>query len=351
MLQETLQVGSPVRFVSGTYKGKFGTVERLTPQRAHVSSPDMEKLVCVYKTSLHLDSPQQVTPQGTPQVHQSPPQQMQQTPVGPQSATPRRSSRLASNPPQPPSPCQLSSRPGALPLSFGGRPIEKIVLAKELGGKQESSFLKEWLGPRWLMEEMPLPHGSNCPALPELKLQYNGLSYQFVASKVFDNGMEPWGGKKKCLRMVYAEADGISLQGELEKLADWRALPNIRKVASRLELLQSPGEVHTELFGEPLSPDLFELIDEPLTEESGGCGFISQSVLEQLLSGGKERVPIAAKRATSIQVRIFISRKDAAPEDPGGIFKGMLTAKADINNIQLPPSMHKVCTHTTASRP
>lgn len=30
-------------------------------------------------------------------------------------------------------------------------------------------------------------------------------------------------------------------------------------------------------------------------------------MLEQLLSGGKERMPIVAKRATNIQVRIFIT--------------------------------------------
>lgn len=89
-----------------------------------------------------------------------------------------------------------------------------------------------------------------------------------------------------------------------------------------------------------LSPEQFELIDEPLTAESGGCGFIPEELLIELLRCGKERIPIAAKRATSIQVRIIIVVKDT-PGAPGGIFKGMLTAKAGISKIQLPPSMHK----------
>jgi hypothetical protein len=71
-------------------------------------------------------------------------------------------------------------------------------------------------------------------------------------------------------------------------------------------------------------------------------------MLEQLLSGGKERMPIAAKRATNIQVRIFITHTHMSPDDLGGVFKGMLTAKPGIDKIQLPPSMHKVRTHTAS---
>ena len=149
--------------------------------------------------------------------------------------------------------------------------IEKIVLTKEGGGKGETTFLKEMLGERWSVVQVPLPHSSKAPALPELRETYNGVSYEFVASKVFDDGTEPWGGQKKCLRMVFAAIAGeglplVSLQDELEKLADWCALPNSRKVASRLELLQSPGEVHFELSpGVPLCPEMLELIDDPLT--------------------------------------------------------------------------------------
>jgi hypothetical protein len=231
-------------------------------------------------------------------------------------------------------------------------PIEKLVLAKEGGGKEETGFLNHLLGEaRLFVVQVPLPSLSKPPALPRPRETSNGKEYEFVASKVFDDGMEPWGGKKKCLRMVYAAVAGedlppISLQDELEKLADWCALPNARKVASRLELLQSPGKAYFELRpGEPLRPEMFERIDEPLTEESGGCGFIPSRMLEQLLAEGKERVPIAAKRATNVQVRIFITRVGASPDDLGGVWKGVLTAKPGIDKIQLPPSMHKVDMH------
>ena len=57
----------------------------------------------------------------------------------------------------------------------------------------------------------------------------------------------------------------LSLQAELEKLADWRALPTARKVASRLELLQSPAPRDRAF---QLPPERFELIAEPLSEAS-----------------------------------------------------------------------------------
>ena len=104
---------------------------------------------------------------------------------------------------------------------FGGTQIEKIVLTKKGGGKEETTFLNEMLGERWSVVQVPLPHGSKAPTLPELRETYNGVSYEFVASKVFDDGTEPWGGQKKCLRMVFAAAAGeglplVSLQDELD---------------------------------------------------------------------------------------------------------------------------------------
>ena len=171
-----------------------------------------------------------------------------------------------------------------------------------------------------------------------------GHALEFVASKVHDDGMEPWGGKRKCLRMTYAVTEGpgfppISLQCELEKLADWRALPNPRKVASRLELLQSPAPRERAF---QLQPALFELIDEPLSEEGGGCGFIPEALLERLLGGR-----VAARRCASILVRLVISIGGdqisiGGDRAAGGLFKGMLTRKPGITKVQLAPSMLKV---------
>ena len=60
-----LACGSPVKIVRGSYEGYEGTVERLTPQKAYVSSPDLDKQVCVLQSSLQsmrldtLGTPQQ----------------------------------------------------------------------------------------------------------------------------------------------------------------------------------------------------------------------------------------------------------------------------------------------------
>ena len=66
-MEPPLVVGSPVRFVAGSYQGKTGIVQKLTPKKAHVESPDLEKLVCVMKASLQLNSPQQDPPTDPPE--------------------------------------------------------------------------------------------------------------------------------------------------------------------------------------------------------------------------------------------------------------------------------------------
>eukprot|EP00930_Biecheleria_cincta_P094722 TRINITY_DN86155_c0_g1_i1.p2 TRINITY_DN86155_c0_g1~~TRINITY_DN86155_c0_g1_i1.p2 ORF type:complete len:100 (+),score=15.82 TRINITY_DN86155_c0_g1_i1:199-498(+) len=76
--------------------------------------------------------------------------------------------------------------------------------------------------------------------------------------------------------------------------------------------------------------DEFRMIAESLSDDSGcGCGFIPESMLMGILGGAAR-----AKRATSIQVRIFGSAL--------GIFKGVLTKKMQGTKIGLPPSMQKV---------
>ena len=58
--------------------------------------------------------------------------------------------------------------------------------------------------------------------------------------------------------------------------------PLTLQVASRLELLQSPAPRERAF---QLHPSDFELVDEPLSEEGGGCGFIPEELLERLLGG------------------------------------------------------------------
>jgi hypothetical protein len=73
----------------------------------------------------------------------------------------------------------------------------------------------------------------------------------------------------------------------------------------------------------------FQIIGEPQSDDSGGCGFIPEAMLVEMLGGGA-----FATRATSIQVRIFVSSL--------GVFKGVLTKKRHSAKIELPPSMRKV---------
>eukprot|EP00854_Cymbomonas_tetramitiformis_P021506 gene21506-25865_t len=226
-------------------------------------------------------------------------------------------------------PWKLACSPSAKGPSFGGLLLKKTVLRNR--EPSEKNFLEDWLGPRAMTHEIDL--------LPTLKLRIpersyddNGRRYEFVAAKVHEAGAQIWGGKKKVLRLLYAAASGpglktISLRTELESLAAFDTLPSTRKVAARLELLMSPAPIK-KIYQRRVAD--FELIPEPQpSEESGGCGFIPEDLLIELLGG---RAP--AKRATTVQVRIV------APHL--GVYKGILCRKRGIEKIQLPPSMHKV---------
>lgn len=142
----------------------------------------------------------------------------------------------------------------------------------------------------------------------------------------------------KIARLVYALVSGpgvcdISIQEELEKLADFASL-NPRKIAARLELLQSPME---SMFPNLSASDI-AYVDDPvygkgrMTDDEGvdGCGYISEDFLLYTLYGNRIIKPAA------IQVRIF------APTL--GIFKGMLVVKPAFSGppIQVRTTMRKV---------
>ena len=52
--------------------------------------------------------------------------------------------------------------------------------------------------------------------------------YHLLSSKVVDDGYEFWGGKKQMLRMMYVTEGERGLQDELERLADFAAIPLAR---------------------------------------------------------------------------------------------------------------------------
>ena len=106
---------------------------------------------------------------------------------------------------------------------------------------------------------------------------------------------------------LYVAIDGpsmtpISIQKDLEGVADFGALESTRKVASRLELLAS----HTMASCKPnygLKATDFEIIEENISKTTNepmgdGCGFIPDHILDLL-------VGCSQQNRLSIQVRIF----------------------------------------------
>ena len=130
---------------------------------------------------------------------------------------------------------------------FGMFRIKTVLTPQDEENNKETCFLKLVLGERYEMVEHPLPASTRTLQMPERMGRFDGRVYEYVASKAFDDGINPRGGKKKCFRSVYAATSGrdwsssggelppLDLQAELERYGDFRALPNSRKVAARLE--------------------------------------------------------------------------------------------------------------------
>ena len=71
-----------------------------------------------------------------------------------------------------------------------------------------------------------------------------------------------------------------------------------------------------------------EKIPEPLSKDSGGCGFIGPELLQRLTAQLTQLPRQRRQQTTSLQVRIFGPRV--------GVLKGVLTLKHGIQTIQYP---------------
>mmetsp|Transcript_85388 Transcript_85388/g.150959 ORF Transcript_85388/g.150959 Transcript_85388/m.150959 type:complete len:641 (+) Transcript_85388:52-1974(+) len=207
-------------------------------------------------------------------------------------------------------------------LAWGGRAVAHLALAAR-EGKEPTCFLK-WFFGEDLQEVRPkdLDQAS-------VEEDCEGRKYELCASRVDSEGMSFWGGANEVVRLFYVckQPQADSVQARLESVAAFGDLREPCKVASRLELLTSSAQPNREFEREAAD---FELINEPQPSgESGGCGFIGESIFTELFGPG-----VKARRMTSIQVRIVSPAL--------GIFKGVLTKKQGISKIQLPPSMRKV---------
>lgn len=219
------------------------------------------------------------------------------------------------------------------------------ILAKEIflpPTKMKSTFFSSYFGQVPIIKQYNLPKGKNSQLqLPPVVIEQQGYRYELVSIKVEDDGVEFFGGAKKCIQCHYAlvsspreSQPAINLERELEAIADFASIRTARKAASRLELLLSPAD--SKLAPRQLRTENFEIIAEPMssiTEESmgDGCGFIGDEMLRMILTE-KGRLNVTSRAA--VQVRIF------APHL--GIFKGLLVRKPGIQKIQLVMSMRKV---------
>ncbi|CAK9096283.1 unnamed protein product [Durusdinium trenchii] len=204
--------------------------------------------------------------------------------------------------------------------------VKKIILGDDK--KTEECFLDYHFSARTVIMEKGLGRKGFEP--PSKVIKHHGDLLHLVSVKVEKDGLHFWGGPKYCIRCAYVkETPGRALEDEFEELASFSDLKSARKVASRLELLQSPGHVVSGFTAANL-----EAIPEPLTKASGGCGFINQRDLQRLTEHLGTRTE-KFKAATSVQVRIFGARV--------GVLKGVLTLKEGIEKIQFAKeSMQKV---------
>lgn len=165
---------------------------------------------------------------------------------------------------------------------------------------------------------------------------FEGKNYSVVSVKKQNDGRNfVFNSRKYKLEYMYIAESGlglepISLKEKLQRVADFAAIKNVNKIASRLELMQSTAIKTCP--PQHLTVDDFEVIDEnfsDVTNESmgDGCGFISCEMLARLLKKSIDKV-------LAVQVRIFGPKL--------GIWKGMLCRKPNIDKIQLVQSMQKV---------
>lgn len=193
---------------------------------------------------------------------------------------------------------------------------------------------------------LEVPLDKNQEVDKAIRLELNGPfgNYEMVSAKTFEEESNYRGRfqqTKRYARVAYAatgsteDPTNFSIQDSLLCIADFTTL-NPRKIAARLELLQSPTRLHITHHEDSLFQEI------PDRGYVGG-GFIHEDMLSKLLEMAGMG-PTDASRAIAIQVRIFIPSM--------GIFKGVLVKKRRRNGapIELPWSMKKVMGSTRKDR-
>ena len=367
-----LQAGSPVRVTGGTYKGRVGTVTKLTNKQVYVSSPECDPPeVRISQTSVTVTELENL---------------MGGLNVGPRTPTSRTPQRPPRAPEQiaPPS-FQLPGSDAAT-ATVGGTPIDRIVM-RRCNAKPDASFLSEWAGGRALVLEYPLPLGEGTTLAPKID-NFQGNRYELLAAKVVDAGKGLHGAKVQSYRLTYAAVEGdgvlaINLREELERHGDFASCSTVRKAVARLLMYVSSAKRAVRL----RSSD-FEVVPEPTVdgiEMADGCAFIPDDMLWDEGGGvgalaalraiiDREGLDVKKNVNSERTTRVIAAEIDTARALSGGtrpsalsealqllgvqlrvmgpqlgVIKGVLMRKPNISKIQITQSMIKVPPRRAAS--
>ena len=250
-----------------------------------------------------------------------------------------RMSESQQDPPVPP-PWAVQEREEG--VQFGGHRIKSFNIEVK---SAERNFMDVYFGRERFIEtvfEMPGRSKAAFDTPAKITTEFNGMMYELVHVKEDQapSSVNPGVNVRKqtCRYLRVSGGTGqppLSIQDRLNQVADFGSLSTVEKLASRLEILQSPCTPKYPPYHGFKAADFSVLEDAATAPKAAdgeylndGCGFISDAMLTQLLGGSNPDKQIA------VQVRIFSPKL--------GVFKGMLMRKRGIDKILLPISMRKV---------
>ena len=211
----------------------------------------------------------------------------------------------------------------------------KTKIIEVMEKDRKDTLLAVRYGSRLRCQVFKMPKGDPQPIAAKFTDPKDGSVYELVSVKQDeDKGNARFPSTTIDYKLMYVLVSGpghqtLNLQESLDQIADFSSL-SPRKIAKRLELLQSPAARLKDGSGYAI----FDISDDDLCEieENGntGCGFICENFLDELITG------YSLNNLGCVQVRIY------APNL--GLFKGVLMKKKITSGakIQLPPSMKKV---------
>ena len=230
---------------------------------------------------------------------------------------------------------------GNFPFSVAGYRIGTIKLL--LPGQEDPLLTRTLAGVLFDDRLFRLEFKSISPSkLYEFKapktIQSEGFRFELLGKKVHSE--KATFGRLARPELYYVITGGpglkeIYVEEHLNAVADFGAIGNPGKIASRIELLFSPTKAGGIL---KLDSNDYEFIDEDADTAkcSEGNFHAPKSFFSKLIAN-----KVCEQKHTTVQVRFLLD---------GKLGKGTLTMRDGIDKIQIPPSMIKVGASTTSSR-